>query len=161
MICIETIKKCLEIISSIITILGVPVAIWIFFRNKKKEERDREYQTYNALDDKYIEFLNLCLDNSELDIYSERNSILTPEQEHKRIIIFEILISIFERAFLMYKDKNNKIKKEQWEGWNKYIAEWAKVENFKIAWKKLGDQWDVNFNIFMKETLGTIKEDPV
>ena len=149
----QEIKTCLEIISSIITILGVPAAIWIFFRNKERERRDREYQTYNALDDKYIEFLNLCLANSELNIYHGGSSKLTPEEENKRLIIFEILISIFERAFLMYKDQNGKIKKEQWEGWRKYINEWAKDEHFKTAWSEIGDQWDSNFVLYMNKVL--------
>lgn len=153
MICASTLKLYLEIISSVISIVGIPIAIWIFYRNKWKEKSDREYQTYNALDDKYIDFLVLCVDNADLDVYNERKLILTPEQEHKRLVMYEILISIFERAFLMYKDHDSKIKREQWQGWLKYIIEWYEVESFKKAWMKLGDQWDSKFVDFMNKIL--------
>lgn len=160
MIDAQTLKTYLEIISSVISIVGIPVAIWIFYKNKEKEKRDREYQTYNALDDKYIDFLNLCITNSELDIYNDQKLLLTNEQEHKRLVMFEILISIFERAFLMYRDQGSKIKKEQWQGWLKYINEWYEVENFKKAWSSIGDQWDSGFVSFMNNTLKGNTDNP-
>lgn len=144
----EETKLYLEIATYITTLLGIPAAIYVYLQEKKKARKEREYGTYNALDDKYIEFLNLCLDNTDLDIYHiEREELdnYSTEQVSREIIIFEILISILERAFLMYRDQSSKIKKEQWEGWNAYMEDWLQRENFQRAWKKLGYQWEDNF----------------
>jgi hypothetical protein len=49
---ILSVKEFLELSTHVITILGLPVAIFIYYQEKKKDRRDREYGTYNALDDK-------------------------------------------------------------------------------------------------------------
>ncbi|MGB5157786.1 hypothetical protein [Desulfobacterium sp. N47] len=54
---IASINEYLQIITSVVTILGLPLAVLLFYLEKRKERRDREYGTYNALDDKYIYFL--------------------------------------------------------------------------------------------------------
>ncbi len=151
---INQFKLYLEVISLSVTILGVPVAIFVYLQQKLKERRDREYGTYNSLDDKYIEFLMLCLENVDLDIYyvekKDRNHY-TAEQNHRELIIFEILISLLERAFLMYREHSSKIKKEQWNGWNQYMHDWQSRENFRRAWEKLGHQWDIHFEQHMNK----------
>jgi len=156
----ENFKLYCEIASHLITLLGVPVAIYAYLQEKSKERREREYGTYNSLDDKYIEFLNLCLENTDLDIYhiakKGENEYKTDEKA-RETIIFEILISILERAFLMYHDQSSKVKKEQWEGWNGYMEDWLKRENFQRAWEKLGYQWEVNFENHMNEIYKKVK----
>jgi hypothetical protein len=153
---LQIIKDTLEASSYAVTILGVPVAIYLFYQEKRKERREREYGTYNALDDKYIEFLNLCLNNTDLNIYYVKKSdsvTLTLDQERKQLLIFEILISILERAYLMYQDHNTQIKKEQWEGWNAYMHEWMGQKNFQESWRILGHQWEFNFIKHMNDIL--------
>src|ERR1700744_455726 len=59
----------LEVIDKFVIILGLPIAFIQYFRTKKKEKRDREYGTYNALDEKYLEFQKLCLDHPYLNIF--------------------------------------------------------------------------------------------
>lgn len=159
----ENINLYLEIASSLTALLGIPVAIYIYLQEKKRERKEREYGTYNSLDDKYIEFLNLCLNNTDLDIYHIEkfsNKKRTAEQNNREIIIFEILISILERAFLMYRDQSSKIKQEQWVGWVMYMEDWLKRENFQKAWKKLGYQWDDNFEKHMNEIYERVKAVP-
>lgn len=149
---IGNIKSILEILSHIITILGFPIAIYVLIQEKLKERRAREYGTYTALDDKYIEFLKICLENPALDIYhleKKEPHAYTQEQKTKEIVVFEILISILERAYLMYSEHSTKIKKEQWEGWNMYMYEWMRRENFRDAWRQLGHQWEINFENHM------------
>lgn len=161
---LENVKNVLEASSYAVTILGVPIAIYLFYQEKRKERKEREYGTYNALDDKYIEFLNLCLQNTDLNIYYVKrndNVDLTLDQERKQLIIFEILISILERAYLMYEDQNTLIKKEQWEGWNIYMYEWMRQENFKNSWKILGKQWEFNFINHMNKILREVEEKDV
>lgn len=148
----DELKALLEIISLLITILGVPIAIYIFYKEKRKERLDREYGTYNALDDKYLYFLNLCLSNADLGIHEMTDKKLTHEQQIRANIIFEILICLFERSFLMYQGHNDKIRKSQWNGWNAYIEDWMENKNFNVAWETfLNSQYDTNFLKYMNE----------
>lgn len=145
-------KDYLEILSLLATTLGVPIAIYIFFKEKQKERRDREYGTYNALDDKYLDFLNLCLSNVDLGIYEMSNKELTEEQKIRANIIFEIHVSLIERAFLMYQGHSDKIKKNQWSGWNTYIEDWMEYERFRESWKTtLSSQYDTEFLTYMNQ----------
>jgi len=142
----------LQMISYIINILGFPLAIYVFLKEKKKERHDREYGTYNALDDKYVHYLELCLKHSDLDIFDvplHDGVEQSPIQKRQEEILFTILISILERAFLMYKDQSTRLKKRQWTGWVAYMHDYGSRENFRRAWIKLGGQFDSDFVDFM------------
>ena len=67
------------------------------------------------------------------------------------MILFEILISLFERAFLMYKDQSNEIKRKQFKGWVDYMNDWARKPSFREAWRKLSPQYDQDFIEFMNK----------
>ena len=150
---LESVKIVLEIIALSATIIGIPVYIYIYYKEKKRERLDREYGTYNALDDKYIDFLRLCIDNIDLNIYLLDNEItknLNEQQKIRQYIIFEILVCIFERAFLMYKGHSDKIRRNQWVGWNSYIEDWLNNESFRKAWRNfIGNQYDTDFISYM------------
>ncbi|MGB3343932.1 MAG: hypothetical protein WBA61_08480 [Aequorivita sp.] len=152
------IKPLLEIIGLVITIFGVPVAIFLFFTEKRRERLDREHGTYSTLDDKYIEFLKICLEHSELGIYDTndvKNQEFTNEQNTQRKIIFEILICLFERAFLMYHDQHDTIKKRQWSGWSSYMKNWMENEAFQILWIDFfNSQYDSKFLEYMNYLYG-------
>lgn len=157
---LETIKLIFEILANIATLLGVPIAIWLFANEKRRERLDREYGTYDALDEKYIDYLKLCLEHPNLDVYdytkSEIDQFLYKKNqkiEKNELILFTILISIFERSFLMYKDQSTALKKEQWAGWDEYIKDYASRDNFRLAWKILGTQFDANFLHYMDQVM--------
>jgi len=151
-----------EILSYLAVIIGIPFSIYIFYIEKKRERLDREYGTYNALDERYLQFLELCLENYDLDVFDvpiENKRRNTQEQERKELILFSILISIFERAFLMYRDQSTEIKKTQWEGWNHYMQDYCSRENFRRAWKILGEgeQFEINFVNYMRSIIREIE----
>ncbi len=138
---LDSLQQIVEIVASSISILGIPVGIYLYYTAKRREQLDREYGTYNALDEKYTEFLKLCLENWELDVFDvplESKKKLTPEQLRKEQILFLILISILERAYLMYKDQSTKIKKAQFAGWESYMRTWSSRANFRRVWKQAG-----------------------
>ena len=150
---LEKAGKIIEIISGVITILGVPVAIGIYLRERKKERMARETETYTAMDEKYQEFLRLCLDHPFLNIYDDGNADFngySKEEQAKALLLFDILVSIFERAFVMYKDHDNTIRKAQWEGWVSFMNSWMKRQDFRVCWENhLGSQWETNFSKYM------------
>jgi hypothetical protein len=155
-----TFEKLVEILANLATFIGVPIAIILFYFEKKKERRDREYGTYNALDDKYIEYVKLLIKYPDLDFYElEIDDInnLPPLRRIQSLAMFEILFSLFERAFLMYSDQSTKIKRKQWIGWLIYIEDYAKKKAFQIMWSELGYGYDIEFVNFMNKTINWIK----
>lgn len=136
----------------LVQVIGIPVGIILYFLNKRKERLEREYGTYNALDEKYIDYLKLCLDNPDLDgadIPKTETVPLTEAQRYRELVMFSILLSIMERAFLMYKDKSENVRQAQWRGWESYIRTWCTRPNFANALPKIEAQFDEDFIAYL------------
>lgn len=146
--------------ANIATVLGVPIALFIFYWEKRKERLAREYATYDALDEKYISFLEGHLQWPELDVYDpsitmENWTTLSRVDKRRQQILYQILISIMERAYLMYHDKRDKIRKSQYEGWHAYMKAYAATPNFQYAWTelKMGEQFQSDFVYEMEDLI--------
>lgn len=144
----DELYKYLEIATFVITIMGLPAAIFIYLKEQKLQREEREYGTYDSLDDKYIEIQQLCLEYPDLDIFDtpyEKPVELTEQQKKQEEAILLIRISLFERAFLMYQRAQSKVKQDQWEGWDVEIREWMERDNFKKVWEEHGPYFDGAF----------------
>jgi len=144
----DVISQYLEVTTFIITILGFPAAIFIYLTEQRTLRTEREYGTFDTLDEKYIEIQQLCLEHPELDIFDtpyDSPRQLTEEQKKQEEAILLIRISIFERAFLMYQQTTSQSKKDQWAGWEVEIEEWFSRENFKATWSEHGPYFDKSF----------------
>ena len=156
MIDLTKLKDILESLSYLAILLGIPIGIYQYRSAKRKEQLDREYGTYNALDEKFIEFQNLCLQFPHLDIFDIPDSTFSGPNSVKKkqeLIAFTILFAIFERAYLMYRDQSTEIKEKQWVGWNKYIGEFFERENFQSAWLISGETFDADYQTYMKKKM--------
>ena len=144
----------LEVITFVITILGLPAALFVYVKEQNIQRTEREYGTFDALDEKYIEIQQLCIEHPDLDVFDTpypHSKALSEEQKKQEEAILLIRISIFERAFLMYQRTTKGSKKDQWEGWELEIVEWLSRENFKQVWKEHGAYFDkVFFEYFNK-----------
>ncbi|HKV05975.1 MAG TPA: hypothetical protein VJO53_12835 [Candidatus Acidoferrales bacterium] len=160
----QQVKDFSEIASYVAVVIGVPVGLFQYYRTVKKEQEDREYGTYNALDEKYLEFLKLCLDHPHLDVFDVADRVpadLSNSQKKQELAAFMILFSIMERAYLMYSDQSTTIKERQWTGWHDYIGGYLRRANFRRAWEEYGSQFDSKFQAYMKLRLKeTIKAAP-
>lgn len=153
--------EALQMLSHAATTLGVPIAIVLFLNEKRKERREREYGTYHALDEKYLQYLELCVEHPELDLYYLPLSApkeLTPAQQIKQYALFEILVTLMERAYLMYRDQSSDIKRRQFEGWNMYMTDWSRRKNFRALWQILGHQFDTEFTSHMATAMASTRE---
>ncbi len=149
----STIKEWAEVIQAILVIVGIPIGLYQYYHAVHKEQHDREYATYDALDQKFLDYQLLCMNNPDLDIHDVADSspkTLTPQEQKKELIAFTILFSIFERAFLMYADQSDDYRKRQWVGWDEYIRLFAARANFQRAWKASGSTFDAHFEEYMK-----------
>ena len=137
-----------ELLSYVVTVLGVPAAMYVYLREQSNLRYEREYGTFDSLDDKYIELQTLCLEYPSLDIFDtpfEQSPTLTPEQEKQEEAILLIRISIFERAYLMYTRTRDAVKQSQWNGWETEILEWLDRPNFAKAWSIHSPYYDLSF----------------
>ena len=90
-----------ELISYVVTAFGLPLGIFAFIWQQRKERENEEEAVYQMLSDAYTDFLKLVMQNPDLKLRSQSEIMdLTEEQRERIHVIFEILISLFERAYL-------------------------------------------------------------
>lgn len=122
-----------ELASYVVTVVGLPFAIAVFVWERRKERRNEDEELYQRLSDEYAEFLRLVLRNSDLRLMGGGipENQLTDEQRERRKILFEILISLFERAYiLVYEDHMDKQTARLWGSWEDYMREWCRRPDF-------------------------------
>jgi len=121
-----------ELLSYIVTAIGLPCAIFVFLYEQKKERDSDEEEVYQLLSDNYQDFLKTALDNPDLRLFSSSQTPdLNAEQRERMLIIFNMLISLFERAYiLLYETNMSASQKRRWESWADYMREWSRREDF-------------------------------
>ena len=119
-------------------------------RDKRQDRRLKEKEALFTSHSLYVDYLKLCLDNPELEIYdiTYRNPTYS-SQNKKEFIVFEILFAYLESAYHYYQDQSDIIKTKRWAGWISFIKGYFKQENFKNAWKLTAAEWDKDFGNFM------------
>lgn len=143
-----------EIASYVVTVIGLPFAIGVFMLEQRKERQNEEEEIYQKLSDEYANFSRLLLENADLRLMSEEipDEQLTPEQRERKKIIFDILISLFERAFiLVYENDMSAQTKRLWSTWDDYIRSWCKREDFRRALPDLLEGEDPDFGVYIRQ----------
>ncbi len=138
-----------ELLSYVVTVIGLPFAIAIFVWEQRKERRNEQEEIFQRLSDEYREFLKLVLDNADLQLL-RRDGVaprdVTEEQKERRLAIFGILISLFERAYLLvYEEHMDKQTLRLWKSWEDYIREWLRRPDFREALPELLQGEDEDF----------------
>jgi hypothetical protein len=121
-----------ELASYVVTVVGLPLAIAVFVFEQRKERDNEEEEVYQLLSDNYQEFLKIALENPDLRLFaSDETPALSAEQRERMFIIFSMLISLFERAYLLlYEDKMNEKQLRRWRSWEDYMGEWCNRADF-------------------------------
>jgi len=144
-------------ISELATALSLPLAVLVLWQSHVSTRRAQEYGTYDVLDEKYQDFLLLCFENLELGVYGAEPDFneksLGSDQAQQREILLLILISILERAYLMYRRRSKPMEK-QWNGWNSYIDAYCASPSFARAWLGgLGVEFESEFVSFIERKI--------
>ncbi len=141
-----------ELLSYIVTTIGLPAAIVAFLYEQKKERDNEEEEVYQLLSDNYQDFLKIALDNSDLSLFSaEETPQLTKEQRERMLIIFNMLMSLFERAYLlMYETKMTAQQRRRWLSWEDYMREWCRRADFRAMLPELLEGEDPEFVVYLR-----------
>jgi hypothetical protein len=141
-----------ELLSYIVTAIGLPLAILVSLYEQKRERDNEEEEVYQLLSDNYQDFLKVALDNPDLRLFSaEETRELTKEQRERKIIIFNMLISLFERAYLLlYETKMSAQAVRRWSSWEDYMREWCRRDDFRTQLPKLLEGEDAEFVTYIR-----------
>lgn len=136
-----------EIASYVVTVVGLPLAIWVFVSEQRKERQNDDDEVYQKLSAEYTEFLKLVLENADLRLMSTAaTGPFTDEQQERRSVLFSILISLFERAYLLvYEDVMPKQQRRLWQSWEDYMREWCRRTDFRESLPRLLEGEDPDF----------------
>jgi hypothetical protein len=124
-----------ELMSYVVTVVGLPLAILVFLFEQRKERENEDEEVYQLLSDNYQDFLKVALDNPDLRLFSAGSApALNAEQKERQLIIFNMLLSLFERAYLLLYDEDMSPKQaRRWNSWEDYILEWCRRPDFRAS----------------------------
>jgi hypothetical protein len=151
-----------EMASFVVTVVGLPFAIGVFLFEQRRERENEEEEGYQLLSDAYNDFLKIVLANADLQLRS--TTALpnpTPEQNERMLVIFDMLISLFERAYIVaWKDDMSATEQRRWNSWDDYMREWCRRDDFYNALPLLLRGEDPAFQSYIKrvaqEERGTV-----
>lgn len=142
-----------ELLSYIVTVFGFPLAIISFVWQQRKERENEEEEVYQLLSDAYTDFLKLVMQNPDLKLRSQNETTDWTEEQQERIqVLFEILISLFERAYLLAYEENMSGKQlRRWASWDDYMREWCERDDFRNMLPRLLHGEDPDFAAYIRQ----------
>ncbi|MBM3347316.1 MAG: hypothetical protein FJY55_12580 [Betaproteobacteria bacterium] len=121
-----------ELLSYVVTVIGLPLAILVFLYEQRKERDNEEEEVYQLLSDNYQDFLKVALENADLRLFSAAAPQLDEQQQERAVILFNMLVSLFERAYLLlYEDGMSVRQARRWRSWEDYMGEWCRRTDFR------------------------------
>jgi len=141
-----------EMASYVVTVIGLPLAILLFFFEQRKERATEEDEGYQLLSNAYNEFLKVVMANPDLRLRSvEVHDDLTPEQQERMQVILEMLISLFERAYLTsYDEHMTPRQRRRWNSWEDFMREWVQRDEFYYRLPQLLKGEDPEFAAYLR-----------
>lgn len=142
-----------ELTSYIVTVFGLPLGIFAFVWQQRKERENEEEAVYQLLSDAYTDFLKLAMQNADLKLRSQYAiNDLTEEQRERTQVMFEILISLFERAYLLaYEPEMSGKQLRRWASWDDYMREWCQRDDFRLTLPRLLQGEDADFADYIQK----------
>ena len=142
-----------EALSSVVTVVGLPLAIGVFVLEKRKG-RDAEADALSQrLSDDYTNFLTLVLSNADLKLFQEYNEeeTLSAEQRERKGVLFAMLISVFEQAYItLYEREMGRQATRRWLSWEDDMRDWCRRPDFREALPNLLEGEDDEFSAHIR-----------
>ncbi|MEM0945205.1 MAG: hypothetical protein AAGI70_14815 [Pseudomonadota bacterium] len=134
----------LEALSYIVTILGFPIAIWVFLAEERRRRANEAAELHRGLSEEYDNFLRLALENSDLLLlqHERQPPALSDEQTERKEILLRMLVSLFEKAFIiLYSDAMDEPARRRWQSWEDDMEDWLARPDFRalLPWLLEGE----------------------
>lgn len=142
----------LEGLSYLVTILGFPTAIVVFVYEERKRRANEESELHRNLSEEYDTFLRMVMDNADLLLMSQATppQPLSQEQKERTEIVFRMLVSLFEKAYIILHSENmNSDALRRWLSWEDDMMEWCRREDFRTALPDLLEGEDDEFSNYI------------
>jgi hypothetical protein len=141
-----------ELASYVVTVIGLPLAIGLFLYEQRKERANEEDEVYQLLANAYNDFLKVVIDNADLRLRTHAPTPdLTPEQRERMLAIFDMLISLLERAYLTaWSPDMTPAQKRRWNSWEDFMREWIRRDDFYQRLPELLRGEDPQFAEYMR-----------
>ncbi len=151
-----------ELLSYVVTVIGLPLAICVFIFEQRKERENEEEEVYQLLSDNYQDFLRIALEHPDLRLFSPEKCVtLTPEQQERMLIVFNMLISLFERAYLLlYEERMTPTQLRRWRSWEDYMCEWCAQPDFRATLPTLLTGEDPDFAAYIRRLADALDRRP-
>ena len=133
--------------------VGFPLAIGVFLYQQRQQRQNEENALHRMLSEEYDRFLTLTLDNSDLLLMRRGAAApeLDAEQMERRHILFSILISLFEKAYIIvYSERMTRDTARLWQSWEDDMREWCAREDFRSALPHLLEGEDDAFSAHIR-----------
>jgi hypothetical protein len=153
-------KDLLEALSYLAALLGIPIFLFTFISNIRRERREADMNAFAEADARYHDWNMAIMSYPHLDVSWYQNGVrrndLTEEERHQQDLLFEILTRIIERAFLVYRMSSSSVRHSQWSGWDQFATDYCAKPNYRDWWfggkTSVGDvstQFDRDFERYM------------
>lgn len=142
----------MELASYVATVIGIPFAMVIFIHQERKERRIEQQEIYDKLMAHYTEIQDKLFEFPELDFHEKPLKNL--EDARRQYIVYEMVVSLFERSFIMLYGENDPDYLRMWNSWLDYIHDWLRKPNFQAALPELMDGEDLDFVAYMSKISG-------
>ncbi len=141
-----------QLMANVVTVFGLPLAIYTYILGERKERDNEDEEVYQILSDAYIDFMKLALEHCDLKLRTQSATPdLNEDQCEKMQILFEILISLFERAYLTaYNENMTPEQRRRWHSWDDFMREWCRREDFHNSLSVLLQGEDMDFAAYIR-----------
>ncbi len=159
----ETVINITQIIYYIAMSIAGPLAILAYLKVKETERLEKEYKTYDELDNRFFEYQKLALEYYDLDILDVPNndpSLGFDKKRKQEMVALAILFSLFERAYLMFSNQADMFRQRQWSGWKRFLNDFIRRESVRTAWQLSKETYDTDFQAFMERKIAAVLSKP-
>src|SRR6202167_2919166 len=155
-----TITTICQIIYYIAMSIAGPLAVIAYIKVKKTERLEKEYQTYDELDNRFFEYQKIALEYYDLDILDVPNndpSLAFDKKRKQEMVAHSMLFSLLERAFLMFYQQEDQFRLRQWSGWKHFLNDFIRREAVRSAWRLCRETYDTDFQKFMDAKIAEVE----
>ncbi len=134
-----------QVVLVFVATFAILPTLWGLLRQRKTERERQIFDSYNQMADKWSEFLALCLQYPDLGIAPlalSKPTALPPS----RLLLYSALIQLLNRSYVTYANAPAGIREDRYiGGWENYLVELLRQDEFHEAWDLLGYYYDQEF----------------